>query len=87
MAGLPCYGGTLFEGAIALNAATHLITATPNISLGCEFYMPKYMFAPDELEGTVDIRDGFVYPPNGPGLGIEIDEEVIEKLAVTKMTL
>ncbi len=87
MAGLPCYGGTLFEGAIALNAAAHLIAATPNISLGCEFYMPKYMFAPDELEGSVDIRDGLVYPPNGPGLGIEIDEDVIEKLVVTTITL
>ena len=38
-AGLPGYGGTLWEGGIGLAAGTQLIAATPGISLGCEFYM------------------------------------------------
>ncbi len=86
-AGIPCYGGTLFEGAIALNAAAHLIIATENISLGCEFYMPKYVMAPNELEAEVTIRDGFVYPPNGPGLGLNIDEGVLERTSIKKLVL
>lgn len=86
-AGIPCYGGTLFEGAIALNAAAHLIVATDNISLGCEFYMPKYVMAPEELEAEVTIRDGFVYAPEGPGLGLDINEDALDRTAVQKLVL
>ncbi len=37
-AGIACYGGDMFETGIAHLAGTHVIAATPNISLGCEFY-------------------------------------------------
>jgi hypothetical protein len=40
--GLACYGGDMFETGIACTAGAHLIAATPNISLGCEFYQPNY---------------------------------------------
>lgn len=86
-AGIPCYGGTLFEGAIALNAAAHLIVSCENISLGCEFYMPRYVMSPDECEAGVDIRDGHVYPPSGPGLGLEIDEDVLGRTAIETLHL
>ena len=86
-AGLPCYGGTLWEGAIALNAGAHLIAATGTISLGCEFYMPRYVFAPEELEAPLDLRDGYVYPAEGPGLGIEVDEDVIARTAIDTLSM
>ncbi len=86
-AGIPCYGGTLFEGAIALNAASHLIVATENISLGCEFYMPKYVMDPHELEAEMIIKDGFVHPPDGPGLGLIIDEDVLDRTSIKKQVL
>ena len=86
-AGIPCYGGTLFEGAIALNAAAHFIVATENMSLGCEFYMPRYVMAPDELEASVDIRDGYVYPPEGPGLGLSINEDAINRTSIETLNL
>ena len=86
-AGIPCYGGTLFEGAIALNAAAHFIVATENMSLGCEFYMPRYVMSPDELEASVDIRDGYVYPPEGPGLGLTIDEDAINRTSIETLKL
>ena len=41
-AGIACYGGDMFETGIAHLAGTHVIAATPNISLGCEFYQAKY---------------------------------------------
>ena len=87
IANIPCYGGTLFEGAIALNAGAHLIAATENISLGCEFYMPKYVFSPEELEAEVNIVNGTVIPPSGPGLGLDIDEDVLERTAVNTLSL
>lgn len=73
-AGLPGYGGTLWEGGIGLAAGTHLIAATPGISLGCEFYMPHWVLTEDVLEEKIPNRDGHVVVPDGPGLGITVSE-------------
>ncbi|HWX49945.1 MAG TPA: enolase C-terminal domain-like protein [Roseomonas sp.] len=73
-AGLPGYGGTLWEGGIALAAGTQLIAATPGISLGCEFYMPHHVLTEDVLEERIANRDGAVVVPDAPGLGIRISE-------------
>ena len=86
-AGIPCYGGTLFEGPIALNAAVHLVVATENISLGCEFYMPRYVMHADELEAGLDVRDGMVYPLEGSGLGLQVDEDAIGRTAIDNVEL
>ncbi|MFC7552145.1 enolase C-terminal domain-like protein [Pseudoroseomonas wenyumeiae] len=73
-AGLPGYGGTLWEGGIALAAGTQMIAATPGISLGCEFYMPHHVLTEDVLEERIANRDGAVVVPDGPGLGISVTE-------------
>jgi muconate cycloisomerase len=73
-AGLPGYGGTLWEGGVGLAAGTHLIAATPGISLGCEFYMPHWVLTEDVLEEKIPNRDGHVVVPEGPGLGIKVSE-------------
>ncbi|MGL4287319.1 MAG: enolase C-terminal domain-like protein, partial [Phreatobacter sp.] len=73
-AGLPGYGGTLWEGGVALAAGTQLIAATPGMSLGCEFYMPHHVLTEDVLEERVANRDGHVVVPDGPGLGIRVSE-------------
>jgi muconate cycloisomerase len=73
-AGLPGYGGTLWEGGIALAAGTQMIAATPGISLGCEFYMPHHVLTEDVLEERIPNRDGAVLVPDGPGLGISVTE-------------
>ncbi|MCJ8141003.1 enolase C-terminal domain-like protein [Falsirhodobacter halotolerans] len=71
---LPGYGGTLWEGGIALAAGTQFIAATPGMSLGCEFYMPHHVLTEDVLEARIENRDGAVIVPKGPGLGITITE-------------
>jgi muconate cycloisomerase len=73
-AGLPGYGGTLWEGGIALAAGTQLIAATPGISLGCEFYMPHHVLTEDVLEERIANHEGAVVVPDVPGLGIRISE-------------
>lgn len=78
-AGIPCYGGTLWEGPIALTAATHMIAADPNFPLGCEFYMPSVVYRADELECPFEIADGSVCVPDGPGLGLDINEDRLDQ--------
>ncbi|KMO15688.1 cycloisomerase [Methylobacterium platani JCM 14648] len=80
-AGLPGYGGTLWEGGIALAAGTQLIAATPGISLGCEFYMPHHVLTEDVLEARVPVEAGAVVVPQGPGLGIAVSEAAIRENA------
>jgi muconate cycloisomerase len=76
-AGIPGYGGTLWEGGVALAAGTQLIAATPGISLGCEFYMPHHVLTEDVLEEKVVNRAGHVIVPDGPGLGIRVSEQSV----------
>lgn len=73
--GLACYGGDMFETGIGCTAGTHLIAATQNISLGCEFYQPTYYLTEDLLARPFPVRHGKVQVPTAPGLGIELDED------------
>jgi L-alanine-DL-glutamate epimerase-like enolase superfamily enzyme len=41
---------------------------------------------PEELEAEVDVRDGYVYPLEGPGLGLDIDEDVLGRRAVQTLS-
>ncbi len=78
-AGLPGYGGTLWEGGIALAAGTQLIAATPGIALGCEFYMPHHVLLDDILVAKIPQSEGHVLVPDAPGLGIAIDETALAR--------
>ena len=72
-AGLCAYGGDMFESGLAHLAGLHLLAATPEISLGCEFYHARYHLVEDILEEPLPIQDGTVAVPVGPGLGIRPD--------------
>jgi len=78
---LPGYGGTLWEGGVALAAGTQLIAATPGISLGCEFYMPHHVLTEDVLEERIENRDGHVIVPIKPGLGVTVSDYSIKENA------
>jgi muconate cycloisomerase len=81
-AGIACYGGDMFETGIAHLAGTHMIAATPNISLGCEFYQAKYFLERDLLAEPFPIENGRVIVPRTPGLGIRVDEDRVRHYAV-----
>jgi L-alanine-DL-glutamate epimerase-like enolase superfamily enzyme len=68
--------------SIGLAAGTHLVATTPAITPGCQFYMPRYVLAPQECEASLTIVDGKVVVPSGPGLGIDVDQDILD--AITK---
>lgn len=80
-AGIACYGGDMFETGIAHLAGTHMIAATPNISLGCEFYQATYFLERDLLVEPFPVRNGKVVVPRTPGLGIKVDEDRLRHYA------
>ncbi len=81
-AGIEVYGGCMFETGIAHAAGTHLVAALPDLKLGCEFYMPTYYASEDILTDPFPVKDGFVHVPKGPGLGVDINREKLQKFTL-----
>ncbi len=81
-AGLSAYGGDMFESGLAHFAGTHMIAATPEITLGCEFYQARYYLKEDILETPFQIEAGQVVVPDGPGLGNRPDIDKLRKYAI-----
>lgn len=79
-AGLPCYGGDMFESGLAHLAGVHLVAATPNIRLGCEFYQARYYLTEDVLDQQFPVADGQIIVPQTPGLGIGVDEDKLASM-------
>ncbi|MGI9371595.1 MAG: enolase C-terminal domain-like protein [Hyphomicrobiales bacterium] len=80
-AGMAAYGGDMFETGIAHLAGTHMIAASPHITLGCEFYQATYYLEEDLLAAPFPISKGKVQVPHAPGLGIEVNERRLERYA------
>ncbi len=82
--GLTAYGGDMFEAGLAHLAGTHMIAATPEITLGCEFYQASYFLKEDILENPFQVSGGQVVVPDAPGLGNRPDVTKLEHYAVAK---
>ncbi len=76
--GMACYGGDMFETGLAHLAGVHMIAASANISLGCEFYQAKYYLAGDILAEPFPIENGEVVVPDRPGLGVDVDPAAVK---------
>ncbi|MBT3141383.1 muconate cycloisomerase [Phaeobacter gallaeciensis] len=79
--GLMAYGGDMFEAGLAHLAGTHMIAATPEITLGCEFYQASYFLVEDILETPFHVENGQVIVPDAPGLGLRPDLSKLDHYA------
>ncbi len=68
----------MFEAGLAHLAGTHMIAATPEVTLGCEFYQARYYLKSDILKQPFECDNGRVTVPDGPGLGICPDLDKLE---------
>ena len=78
-AGLGALVGSVVELGIATAAGLHLAASLP------ELEYPTYLVGPLKYEQDIsaqplELTDGTVAIPSGPGLGIEVDEEVLRRL-------
>lgn len=85
-AGWAAYGGDMFETGLAHLAGTHMIAATPEITLGCEFYQASYFLTRDLLAAPFPVKDGHVIVPDEPGLGIDPDPGRIADFSIRQST-
>ncbi|MBY6412973.1 glucarate dehydratase [Rhodococcus sp. BP-252] len=64
---------------ISLAAMVHLAAATPNLTYACDTHWP-WKTEDVVKPGVLEIVDGVVAVPTGPGLGIEIDDDALAAL-------
>jgi muconate cycloisomerase len=79
-AGIPCHGGTGIESSLGTLAGAHLLATLPAVTWGSELFGPLLM-TDGLLAEPLDYRDGALHLPDGPGLGIELDEDRVARYA------
>ena len=77
-AGIPCMIGSMPEFGIGTAAQIHLGVAMTNLGPDSDTCGVLY-HEEDLLKTPLRIESGFSYPPEGPGLGVEIDMGVLER--------
>ncbi|MDR5836157.1 muconate/chloromuconate family cycloisomerase [Caballeronia sp. LZ034LL] len=77
-AGIELYGGTMLEGAFSTVASAHLFSTFANLQWGTELFGPL-LITEEILTRPLDYSDFELTVPDGPGLGIELDEAVIKR--------
>ena len=76
-AGIELYGGTMLEGAVGTAASAHAFSIFGNLEWGTELFGPL-LLTEEILATPLDYRDFELTVPDGPGLGIALDEDRVK---------
>ena len=76
-AGMGLYGGTMLEAGVGTAASAHLFSTLPSLSWGTELFGPL-LLTEELLTTSLAYADFELAVPNGPGLGVEIDEDKLQ---------
>jgi len=85
--GVPVWHGGMLESGIGRAANIHLSTL-PNFSLPGDIAASKRYFDPDLIDPPIEVApDGTIGVPTGPGLGVEIRHDRVERATVRQTIL
>ena len=73
--------GTSHDSSIKISAALHLATAMPNRIYPCDLLGPL-LHVDDLASAPLQIHSGYGVAPDKPGLGIDLDEDVMSRWSV-----
>ncbi|MBX0334310.1 muconate/chloromuconate family cycloisomerase [Pontibacter sp. HSC-14F20] len=77
-AGISLYGGTMLEGTVGTVASAQVFSTLPHLDWGTELFGPL-LLTEDIVKTRVTYRNTIMEIPQGPGLGIELDMNQVEK--------
>lgn len=80
-AGVGLYGGTMLEGGVGTAAAAQVCSTFERLDFGTELFGPL-LLTEELLETPLEYRDFELHIPEGPGLGIRLDQERVERFRV-----
>lgn len=77
-ANLKCMLGCMDETRVGLTAAAHVVASQKNVEFAD---LDAFLFhGVDPVIGGMELRQGTIYMPKGPGLGLDIDPAFLAKL-------
>ncbi|MGF6254777.1 muconate/chloromuconate family cycloisomerase [Ensifer sp. LBL] len=79
-AGIELYGGTMLEGGVGTVASAHVFSTFANLQWGTELFGPL-LLTEEILSTPLDYSDFELTVPDGPGLGIDLDEDRLKFFA------
>ena len=79
--GLKCLIGTDQESTLGTAAQVHVGVAMPNLELPCD-PMGPVLYTASPAKERIRAEGSYLYPPEGPGLGVELDEDRMRELTV-----
>ena len=80
--GIDCTIGSMPEGVIGSSASLHVAAAMPNLSPYPSDIRGHTNYAEDVTVAALPVERGRLMVPDGPGLGVELDEEKLAQLRV-----
>jgi muconate cycloisomerase len=85
--GIRCYMNSMLEFGIAQAASLqHAVTVVNLVDCGHAF-MSTLRLVEDPTDFSSFVRDGVVHLPSGPGLGVQVDEAHVRRLALANQRL
>lgn len=78
LAGLECWHGNEVDLGILEAAYLHASAVAPSCTLPSDIF-GRLVREHDLLERPIGIREGWAEVPEGPGLGVEVDEDALER--------
>lgn len=79
LAGIDLYGGTMLEGPVGTIASAHVFSTFSNLAYGTELFGPL-LLTEQILKKPLQYENFELKIPTASGLGIELDEDKIDKL-------
>ena len=82
---LPVYLSSALDGAVGIAAAAHAAQAVERIRPGTGLahgLATQRLFTATYAERECELRGGFLHLPQGPGLGVEIDEAALARVRI-----
>ena len=83
-AGLRCLIGTDQESTLGTAAQIHVGVSMPNLTLPCD-PMGPVLYTASPAKERIRAEGSYLYPPEGPGLGVELDADKLKALTVASV--
>jgi muconate/chloromuconate cycloisomerase len=77
-AGVAAYIGCMIESSVGTAVYLHFAATIPRLEFGCELFGPR-LLKDDVVDNPIRIEDGKVFIPDGPGLGVKVNEDKIKQ--------